>query len=235
MQLEQYYSIEKDAFYFSRQQASRFAKEMADDFNPIHDQDAKRFCVPGDLLFALILSRYGLSQHMHFEYAGMVNEDVRLTIAENANGQLTIQDAAAKAYLHVERTGEICHDPQSIAALTNSYVKFSGHTFPHVLVPLMLEHAIMINTQRPFVVYESMTIDLDNLTFNKPVLEISNTTLQVEGKRGQATLEFILKSSGKIFGRGEKKMVLSSLREYDQEKMDTLIDSYTQSKQNYCR
>lgn len=233
MQLDQYYSLENNSFQFSRQQASRFAKEIADDFNPIHDQDAKRFCVPGDLMFALILSRYGLSKHMHFEYAGMVGEEVALSVAEDETGRLTILDTNNKEYLHIERNGEVCRDPQSIADLTRNYVEFSGHTFPHILVPLMLKNNVMINPERPFVVYESMTIDLDRLDFTKPVLEISNTKLNVTGKRGKAVLEFCLKSSGEIFGRGEKKMVLSGLREFDQEKMDSLINIYTQSKQNY--
>jgi len=61
MFLQKYYSGDDEKIHFSRQQASRFAKEVAGDFNPIHDQEAKRFCVPGDLLFALVLSKYGLS------------------------------------------------------------------------------------------------------------------------------------------------------------------------------
>ena len=43
----------------SAEQGSRFAKEVAGDFNPIHDHDSKRFCVPGDLLFAIALSDFG--------------------------------------------------------------------------------------------------------------------------------------------------------------------------------
>ena len=55
MFLQNYYSEENKKIHFSRQQASRFAKEIAGDFNPIHDPEAKRFCVPGDLLFALVM------------------------------------------------------------------------------------------------------------------------------------------------------------------------------------
>ena len=235
MQLDQFYSLENDRFQFSRQQASRFAKEIADDFNPIHDQDAKRFCVPGDLMFALVLSRYGLSKHMHFEYAGMVDDGIPLTIKEDKTGRLTIKDTSDKEYLHIERAGETNRDPLCIAELTRSYVEFSGHTFPHILVPLMLKNNVMINTDRPFVVYESMTIDLDHFNFNKATLEISSSTLNISGKRGNATLEFCLKSSGEIIGRGEKKMVLSGLRDFDQAKMDTLVDLYTQRKQSYIK
>ncbi len=35
---------------------------VVDDFNPIHDEDNKRFCVPGDLLFSVLLANVGLSQ-----------------------------------------------------------------------------------------------------------------------------------------------------------------------------
>ncbi len=52
------YHCEEDGFVrVGAEQASQFAKGVADDFNPIHDPDSRRFCVPGDLLFALVLSR----------------------------------------------------------------------------------------------------------------------------------------------------------------------------------
>jgi len=233
MQLDQYFSELNNTFLFSRQQASRFAKEIADDFNPIHDQDAKRFCVPGDLMFSLVLARFGLSEHMHFEYAGMVGEGIALSIEEKDTGTLIITDTSDKEYLRVERTGDICHDMQRITELTRSYVKFSGHTFPHILVPLMLNNNVMINPDRPFVVYQSMTINLDEFEFTNPELEITNTRLDITGKRGNATLEFCIKSSEKVVGHGEKTMVLSGLREFDQQKLDALVDIYNQRKENF--
>ena len=57
MQLNQYFSETDNSFEFTRQQASDFAKKVAGDFNPIHDVISKRFCVPGDLLFAVLLSK----------------------------------------------------------------------------------------------------------------------------------------------------------------------------------
>ena len=52
MLLEKYVQGNGEYFSFTRKQASDFAKQVASDFNPIHDEDAKRFCVPGDLLFS---------------------------------------------------------------------------------------------------------------------------------------------------------------------------------------
>ena len=43
MFLENYCRITDDKMTFTRQQASDFAKQIADDFNPLHDTDAKRF------------------------------------------------------------------------------------------------------------------------------------------------------------------------------------------------
>jgi len=51
MFIEQYCPIDSEKISFTRQQASDFAKQVADDFNPLHNVEAKRFCVPGDLLF----------------------------------------------------------------------------------------------------------------------------------------------------------------------------------------
>ena len=57
---------------FSQTQASEFAKGIAGDFNPIHDVGGKRFCVPGDLLFASLLNRYGVYQRIHVDLVALV-------------------------------------------------------------------------------------------------------------------------------------------------------------------
>ena len=59
----------------SAEQGSHFAKDVAGDFNPIHNTDAKRFCVPGDLLFAITLLRYGLRSKMDFRFLEMLPAD----------------------------------------------------------------------------------------------------------------------------------------------------------------
>ena len=62
MFLDSFYNQNDSQLTISAEQGSRFAKAVSNDFNPIHDADSKRFCVPGDLLFAIALQRYGLSR-----------------------------------------------------------------------------------------------------------------------------------------------------------------------------
>ena len=47
MDLNKYYNKEDDKFFFTQQQASDFAKNIAGDFNPIHNVGSKKFIVPG--------------------------------------------------------------------------------------------------------------------------------------------------------------------------------------------
>ena len=75
MFLNQYNTTQAEGcFSFTREQASHFAKQVANDFNPIHDVDSKRFCVPGDLLFAKILMSEGVHSHLRVQFNGMVSE-----------------------------------------------------------------------------------------------------------------------------------------------------------------
>lgn len=233
MELNNYYSQDNDHIVFTRQQGSDFAKSIAGDFNPIHDVDAKRFCVPGDLLFSLSLQRYGLSQHMRIQFSGMVADGTSLVFPDSDAPQLDITDTAGKPYLSLERSGDTSHNTEQINALTCCYVQFSGHTFPHILVPLMADHQLMINPDRPLVIYESMSISLDNLEFEAPELELQNAELDIQGKRGDARLSFTVTSNGTDIGRGEKTMLLSGLRPFDQEKIDTLVADYMACKQGY--
>ena len=235
MFLNDYYNNNSESIHISRQQASDFAKKIAGDFNPIHDEDAKRFCVPGDLLFALVLNNYGLSQHMNFTFSGMVGDGVDLIFPEASNGSITISDSNCKDYLSVERVGETSTDPELIQNLTRHYVEFSGQTFPHILVPLMAEHKVMINPDRPLVIYESMAINIDRLDIKNPQLELTHSSLDVEGKRGRVCLEFCLKAGDEVVGNGKKNMVLSGLREFEQATIDQLADDYSVRKQAYTR
>ena len=234
MQLQDYYSSEGNKVRFNRQQASDFAKNIAGDFNPIHNPDAKRFCVPGDLLFAVALHRYGVSQKMRFTFSGMVTDEA-VIFPEAATGNITISDDSGKEYLTIERHGETSHTPELIDGLTRNYVAFSGQTFPHILVPLMERSGMMINPERPLVIYESMTIDMDRLDTKAPTLELADSKLDVDGKRGNATLEFNLIAEGEIVGRGTKSMLLSGLREFDTTQIDVLINEYASWKQEYLR
>ena len=231
MLLEDYYSEDDAKITFSRQQASDFAKHIAGDFNPIHDPDAKRFCVPGDLLFSLVLAKCGLSQKMCFVFSGMVNDNVALDFPDTDAAMLDISDANGKKYLSLERSGETTRNSDLIRDLTSSYVRFSGHTFPHILVPLMSEQRVMINPDRPLVIYESMAIDLDRLDFSDPTLELTRSLLEVDGKRGNVRLEFCLRSGDEVVGKGEKAMVISGLRAYDAERVQAMVDNYASRKQ----
>lgn len=231
MEIQNYFKIDNNIISYTRQQASDFAKQVAGDFNPIHDSDAKMFCVPGDLLFATVLNQYGLSKKMNFTFSGMVTDDSKLDFSPTTDDQIVINDNSGKQLLTVDRLGEISVNKTLIENLSRAYVEFSGKTFPDILVPLMSDKNVMINVSRPLVVYESMMIELDTLDIEEPNLELANATLEVNGKRGKACLEFAISENGTSVGKGQKKIVLSGLREFDQEQIDNLINFYTERKQ----
>jgi len=233
MFLESYCNTSADKISFTRQQASDFAKKIADDFNPLHDINAKRFCVPGDLLFSLSLEKSGLFQEMKFTFAGMVNDGIELSFPESIETRAAVVDANEKEYLLIDVEGKNTRDKQTISTLTQAYVEFSGHTFPHILVALMAKNAVMINPTRPMVMYESMTIHLDSLDFTEVKLELANSTLSIEGKRGVADLIFNLVSNGKKIGHGKKHMLLSGLRPYEQSVIDSIVAEYNNKKAEF--
>lgn len=235
MFLENYCSISDDKISFTRQQASDFAKQIADDFNPLHDINAKRFCVPGDLLFSLVLERAGLHQEMSFTFSGMVTDGIALNFPSEISSSANIVDDKQKEYLNMTVSGACTKNSKAIEALTRAYVEFSGHTFPHILVELMKENKVMINPTRPMIMYESMSIHLDNVEFQDIALQLSSTTLDIDGKRGNACLSFDLVSQGSIIGHGKKFMLLSGLRDYCQDTIDNIVAQYNNTKALYFK
>ncbi|GGI71236.1 DUF3581 domain-containing protein [Shewanella gelidii] len=228
--LASYYQKQNQAISITQEQASDFAKGVAQDYNPIHDVGAKRFCVPGDLLFSLVLGEYGLSQKMRFSFAGMVGTGVQLQFPDPVNEAFDIRDNNDKLYLSVERQGEVAFCQTQIESFIRSYVAFSGLNFIHVLVPLMKQHQVMINPARPLVIYESMSFDLNTLEFDQVELTLVDQKLAVDGKRGDVTLSFELHSDGKLVGTGEKTLVMSGLRPLCEEKIQGLCDLYESRK-----
>lgn len=228
MFVNQYYLQNNEKIRFERQQASDFAKEVCDDFNPIHDIDAKRFCVPGDLLFATILSKNGLSQHMTFHFKGMVTENVEISIPPQCDVTTSIIDDKGKEYLSYEAQGSHTQCESLIDSLIRSYVEFSGHTFPHILGELMEKNQVMINPARPMAMYERMEIHLDRVDFTEVSLQFNQqeTALTVDGKRGQAKLVFDFINDGEIVGHGIKYMLLGGLKPYCVDEMKVLTDKF---------
>jgi hypothetical protein len=233
MFIEQYCPIDSEKISFTRQQGSDFAKQVADDFNPLHNVEAKRFCVPGDLLFSVIIAKAGLHKEMSFNFSGMVNDGVALSFPNEINDTFDVVDDKDKTYLTVEASGEKTLCPALINALTKAYVDFSGHTFPGILVKLMAENNVMINPARPMVMYQCMKINLERLDITTLSLQLAQTSLSIEGKRGDAWLEFDLISEGEVVGHGKKHMLLSGLRDYCQDNIDVMVEQYKNSKANY--
>lgn len=233
MSLRDYYTIDSAGLRISEQQASDFAKAVAGDFNPLHDPGSRRFCVPGDLLFTVLLQHYGACQRMELRFSGMVGANVVLQLEQDPGATYTLKDSAGKAYVHVERSGEITHDNRFIERLARSYVAFSGQNFPHILVPLMQEQGVMINVDRPMVVYESMAFELERMDVQEVGLRLVESHFQFEGRRGDVRLTFDFVSGDAVVGTGCKRLLLSGLRPYEQDSMDALVKAYLASREAY--
>ena len=233
MFLKDFYSGSSDCIEITAEQGSLFAKDIAGDFNPLHDIDAKRFCVPGDLLFAMVLEKYGVSKKMKVSFTGMVGHGLTLNFPDVEDDDIEIIGSNDKSILKVQRSGELSTDEGLIEALIRDYVAFSGHNFPYVLVPLMEKANTMINIARPLVMYDSMTLEFERLDFSNPKIEMLEPELSVNGKRGDAHLHFQIKSGEEVVGKGFKKIIISGVREYDEGPMQEFVDNYLARKDAY--
>lgn len=230
MFLDSFYSLRDERPLITATQASHFAKEVAGDFNPIHDPDARRFCVPGDLLFALVLSQFGLSENMTFKFRALLGAEVPLEFRENEEGTIEVHDEAGKVYLEVSRNGDLTRDEEVIENFIRCYVSASGKNFPHTLKPLMESHGVMFNPDRPMIMYESMSLALNHLDNPQPELELHDSRLDAAGKRGNVTLEYHLMSGGNAVGEVSKHLLLGGLREYCPDAMAGIIEEFYRLK-----
>ena len=252
MDISRYFSESDEAVSFTEEQASAFAKGVAGDFNPIHNPQSKRFCVPGDLLFSVLLHRYGAARTTRVHFSGMLDGNTRMLMPATVDGEALISDTKDRALLSLTLDGVRYVNQSFIAQLCNQYVHFSGQTFPDILVPLMRDAGVMINPDRPLVIYKDMAIELNDAAealfspslaglleeLREPLesglsLELADTDIAVDGRKGLVRLKFSIAVAGRNIGMGEKNMVLSGLREYDEAAMQNIVDLYNLWRQSY--
>lgn len=237
MELAHYFSQQDNTVSFTEEQASAFAKGVAGDFNPIHDPGSKRFCVPGDLLFCVLLHRYAVARVTAVQFSGMLDGQTRMQLPDTVNAVAHIVDAKERALLSLFLDGDRFSDSMFVNALSQAYVQFSGQTFPDILVPLMQGANVMINPDRPLVIYKDMAIelnsDLSQLQGGGVSLSLADTDISVNGRKGAVNLRFNIHQNGEKIGSGEKNMVLSGLREYDAAAMQEIIARYDQWRAAY--
>ncbi|AFT66873.1 MAG: hypothetical protein ACJA2Y_001367 [Cycloclasticus pugetii] len=233
MDIKKFYKIDDQKVSFTRQQASLFAKSVAGDFNPLHDVETKRFCVPGDLLFAVALTELGVSQSMRFSFESMVTEQTVVTLPEKLSEQFILSDQNNKSMMTVQCSGEQSNNDKFISSLIEKYVQFSGRTFPEILIDLMQKKGVMINPARPLIIYKDMVIEIHSFLEGSLDLEFSGASMRVDGKKGSVKLEFNLFVDGQAIGHGTKDMVVSGLRPFEQSAIDSIVDEYNAVKLAY--
>jgi hypothetical protein len=64
---------------------------------------------------------------------------------------------------------------------------------------------------------------------------LANTSLNVNGKRGDALFEFNIVADGKRVGTGIKKLIVSGLQPFDAELMDGVVAEFDQLRAEYGR
>jgi len=233
MFLNEFYSQKDSSFRFTQQQASRFAKTVANDYNKIHDVDNKRFCVPGDLLFAVSLAKFGLSETMKINFTGMVKNDVDLQFSPLLNNKTAIVNADEQAFMELELGGNTSYDEEIISKIIKEYVQFSGKNFPDIMVPLMRSENLMFNPARALIMYKCMQINLTRVDVKSIALKFDEAIISVQGKRATVTFKFDFYEGDEKVGTGQKEMLLSGLIQYEESVMDGVIADYQAAKTKY--
>lgn len=233
MFLNEFYSQKDSSFRFTQQQASRFAKTVANDYNKIHDVDNKRFCVPGDLLFAVSLAKFGLSKTMKIDFTGMVKNDTDLIFSPLLENKTAIMNSDQQTFMELELGGQSSHDEKIITKIIKEYVQFSGKNFPEIMVPLMRTENMMFNPARTLIMYKSMQINMTRVDVDSIALVFDEAVMAVQGKRATVNFKFDFYDGDEKVGTGQKDMLLSGLIPYEESAMAGVIADYQAAKIKY--
>ena len=78
-----------------------------------------------------------------------------------------------------------------------------------------------------------MSLHLDCLDLKQPLVELADSEMKVNGKRGDVELRFDLMDGAEKVGWGVKKIILSGLREYQQTAIDEMSADYNSWQASY--
>ena len=179
----------------------------------------------------MLLARYGARAETAVRFAGMLDADVPLALPaapDEAAGDVSVHlaDPRGREILSFFGSGPRFADAGFVGRLSLEYVRFSGRTFPEILVPLMREADAMINPARPLVIYKDMALRLGRRSDGELRLEPAGAELSTTGKKGVARLRFTIEDDDGRVGEGEKNLVLSGLRPFDAAAMDVVVAAY---------
>ncbi|MDA8963362.1 DUF3581 family protein, partial [Pseudomonadales bacterium] len=77
------------------------------------------------------------------------------------------------------------------------------------------------------------SFELDDVHAENISLRLDSSILDVQGKRGNGVFSFSLISNDKVVGTGQKNLILSGLREYDQNAITELTDNFLLNRDKY--
>lgn len=229
-----FYTLSDDTLTISPEQASRFAKTVAGDFNPIHDAGDRRFCVPGDLLFAVILENVGLYKKMSFTFDARMTADIVGVLNSQQTGAGNITDQRSeKPIVNFQYDSEKIVSKKLIHEFIEHYVAFSGQNFPYLLDPVLKSNDAMFNPKSPLVMYQSMEFSLYPKDDSEISIDYVNADFEKQGKRGYITLNFNFNQNEDVIGNGKKQLLISGIRPYDESEMSKIIESFLERKNNF--
>lgn len=229
-----FYTLKKQELTVAPEQASRFAKNVAGDFNPIHDADDRRFCVPGDLLFAVILENVGLYQQMSFTFdARMTAETVGVLNSDGEQSGAIIDRRSEKPLVNFNYASKKIESKPLVHRFIKNYVAFSGQNFPYLLDPVLKSNDAMFNPKSPLVMYQSMDFTLNPKDESEIEVDYTHADFEAQGKRGYVTLNFDFMQKNSNIGQGKKQLLISGLRPYDEAAMQAIIESFLERKKQF--
>ena len=80
-----------------------------------------------------------------------------------------------------------------------------------------------------------MKLSFISFTESAPEVVLKGSKFDVKGKRGLVTMEFDLRADGESIGSGEKQIIMSGLRPYEQAGIDLLIEIYDKAREAHFK
>lgn len=219
--------IGNDVFRFIPTACSAYARNVAKDFNPIHSHLAKKYCVPGDLIFALITEMHGAHNYMRVDFLNRVGAECKLFF-DTKRIALALLDVDKKLYAELATAGDKSVCPKRLKTVSNVVVSCTSGYFPYKLIDNLREENVMLSIRRSMVMLKSIEVELRNIhSASSLVAKYQSSGLELSGKRGEVKVYFqLFDDDGISVGFVTKTVLIIGIEKFNDKASKQYLDDY---------
>lgn len=219
--------LDDSLFKFNAVACDAYARNVVKDFNPIHNHLAKNYCVPGDLIFALMVERGGVHGSMRMDFLNRVGKDSEYIFVSGKAG-MALLDRGNKVQAQLIGSGDASVCVKCISAVSDAVLSCTSSYFPYKMMRSLRAENLMLSGCRSLVILKSIEVNVSDLHFASDLTAVfCSSSLRHSGRRGTIDAHFqLVGGNGQVLGQVIKTALIIGIERFNGKRSAQYLENY---------